>query len=206
MTLTDWLSRNPLIAILRGLTPDEALPVAEVLAEAGFRCLEVPLNSPRALESITRIAREWGDEMLIGAGTVLRPEEARACVAAGGRIVVSPNTDASVIAAGVAAGAICLPGAATPTEAFAALSAGAHGLKLFPAEAASPAVLKAWRAVLPAGTPVIPVGGIAPDTMAAWHAAGAAGFGIGGSLYAPGRGLDDLRRRAQALQGALAEG
>jgi 2-dehydro-3-deoxyphosphogalactonate aldolase len=194
-----WLDPLPLIAILRGLHPDEAPAVGDALVDAGFRILEVPLNSPQALESIRLLAERYGGERLVGAGTVLDPARVRDIAAAGGRIVVMPHADVEVIRAGRQAGLYCVPGVATPTEAFAALAAGADALKLFPAEQASPAVLKAWRAVLPPGTAVLPVGGIAPDTMAPWLAAGAAGFGIGSSLYAPGRAADDVGARAQAF-------
>ena len=194
-----WLDPLPLVAILRGLHPDEAPAVGDALVGAGFRILEVPLNSPRPLESIRRLVDRYGSERLVGAGTVLDPARVREIADAGGRIVVMPHADVAVIRAAKQAGLYCVPGVATPTEAFVALAAGADALKLFPAEQASPAVLKAWRAVLPAGTAVLPVGGIAPDTMAPWRAAGAAGFGIGSSLYAPGRAADDVGARAQAF-------
>ncbi|KZC17739.1 2-dehydro-3-deoxy-6-phosphogalactonate aldolase [Rhodanobacter sp. FW510-R12] len=194
-----WLDPLPLVAILRGLSPDEAVDVGNMLADAGFRVLEVPLNSPAPLDSIRRLAERFGSERLIGAGTVLDPAQVRGVADAGGRLVVMPHADVAVIRAAKRAGLYCVPGVATPTEAFAALAAGADALKLFPAEQASPAVLKAWRAVLPAGTAVLPVGGIAPDTMGPWLAAGAAGFGIGSSLYAPGRAADDVGARAHAF-------
>lgn len=194
-----WLDPLPLVAILRGLRPDEVPTVGDALVEAGFRILEVPLNSPSPLESIRRMADRYGTGRLVGAGTVLDPAQVRGIAEAGGRIVVMPHADVAVIRAAKQAGLYCVPGVATPTEAFAALAAGADALKLFPAEQASPAVLKAWRAVLPAGTAVLPVGGVAPDTMAPWLAAGAAGFGIGSSLYAPGRAADDVGARARAF-------
>jgi 2-dehydro-3-deoxyphosphogalactonate aldolase len=194
-----WLDPLPLVAILRGLHPDQAPAVGDALVGAGLRILEVPLNSPQPLESIRRLAERFGDERLVGAGTVLDPARVRDVAAAGGRLVVMPHADVAVIRAAKQAGLYCVPGVATPTEAFAALAAGADALKLFPAEQASPAVLKAWRAVLPAGTAVLPVGGIAPDTMGPWLAVGAAGFGIGSSLYAPGRAADDVAVRAQAF-------
>jgi 2-dehydro-3-deoxyphosphogalactonate aldolase len=173
--------------------------VGDALVEAGFRILEVPLNSPQPLQSIRRMAERYGAERLVGAGTVLDPAAVHGIADAGGRIVVMPHADVAVIRAAKQAGLYCVPGVATPTEAFAALAAGADALKLFPAEQASPAVLKAWRAVLPAGTAVLPVGGVAPDTMDPWLAAGAAGFGIGSSLYAPGRAADDVGARARAF-------
>ncbi|MCX7512797.1 2-dehydro-3-deoxy-6-phosphogalactonate aldolase [Frateuria sp. STR12] len=194
-----WLEPLPLVAILRGLRPVEAVAVGEALVGAGFHILEVPLNSPSPLDSIRRLAERFGDRYLIGAGTVLDPAQVRDVAAAGGRLVVMPHADLAVIRAATQAGLHCVPGVATPTEAFAALAAGAGALKLFPAEHASPAVLKAWLAVLPAGTALLPVGGIAPDTMEPWLAAGAAGFGIGSSLYAPGRAADDVGARAQAF-------
>ncbi|MEY2114002.1 2-dehydro-3-deoxy-6-phosphogalactonate aldolase [Rhodanobacter sp. FW106-PBR-R2A-1-13] len=194
-----WLDPLPLVAILRGLHPDEAVDVGDALVGAGFRILEVPLNSPQPLESICRLAARFGDECLVGAGTVLDPASVRGIADAGGRIVVMPHADMAVIRAAKQAGLYCVPGVATPTEAFAALAAGADALKLFPAEQASPAVLKAWRAVLPPGAAVLPVGGVTPDTMGPWLAAGAAGFGIGSSLYAPGRAADDVGARALAF-------
>lgn len=194
-----WLDPLPLVAILRGLRPDEAVDVGDALVGAGFRILEVPLNSPSPLESIRRLAERFGDDRLVGAGTVLDPALVRGIADAGGRLVVMPHADVAVIRAAKQAGLYCVPGVATPSEAFAALAAGADALKLFPAEQASPAALKAWRAVLPVGTAVLPVGGIAPDSMGPWLAAGAAGFGIGSSLFAPGRTADDVGLRAQAF-------
>jgi 2-dehydro-3-deoxyphosphogalactonate aldolase len=194
-----WLDPLPLVAILRGLQPDEAPAVGDALVGAGFRILEVPHNSPQPLESIRRLADRYGGERLVGAGTVLDPARVREIADAGGRIVVMPHADVAVIRAAKRAGLYCVPGVATPTEAFAALAAGADALKLFPAEQASPAVLKAWRAVLPPGTAVLPVGGIAPDTRGPWRAAGAAAFGIGPSLSAPGRAADDVGARAQVF-------
>ena len=197
--LTPWLHPLPLVAILRGLTPDEAVATGRAIAEAGFRMLEVPLNSPRPIDSIARLAAALGDEVLVGAGTVMTPANVDAVATAGGRLIVMPHADTTVIRAAKAAGLLCVPGVATPTEAFAALDAGADALKLFPAEQATPAVLKAWRAVLPREVPVLPVGGITPDNMAPWVAAGAAGFGIGSALYTPGRSLDDTTSRARAF-------
>ncbi len=183
-TLATALQRCPLVAILRGITPAEALPVADALARAGFAVIEVPLNSPDALQSIAAIARAH-PQLLVGAGTVLHPHEVLAVHEAGGRLVVSPNFNAQVVQASVRAGMVSLPGVMTPTEAFAALHAGAHGLKLFPAEAISPAALKAMRAVLPRDALLLPVGGITPGNMLAYVQAGANGFGIGSALYAP---------------------
>jgi 2-dehydro-3-deoxyphosphogalactonate aldolase len=197
--LTPWLTPLPLVAILRGLAPDEAVATGRAIVDTGFRMLEVPLNSPRPIDSIARLAAALGDDVLVGAGTVMTPADVDAVATAGGRLAVMPHADTTVIRAAKAAGLLCVPGVATPTEAFAALAAGADGLKLFPAEQFSPAVLKAWRAVLPREVPVLPVGGIAPGNMAPWVAAGAAGFGIGSALYAPGRTLDDTAQRARAF-------
>lgn len=194
-----WLDTLPLVAILRGLTPEEAVPIGDVLVEAGFRVLEVPLNSPRPLESIALLQQRFGDRCLIGAGTVLTPALVDDVAAAGGRLIVMPHADVAVIAAAKRAGLACVPGVATPTEAFAALHAGADALKIFPAEHVPPAVVKAWRAVLPRELALLPVGGIAPDTMAAYVAAGARGFGIGSALYAPGRDAAETSRRAIAF-------
>jgi 2-dehydro-3-deoxyphosphogalactonate aldolase len=195
--MKDWLHPLPLVAILRGLRPDEAVEVGGALAGAGFRILEVPLNSPDPCASIRRLVDELSDGYLIGAGTVLDPARVRDVADAGGRLIVMPHADTAVIRAAKQAGLLCVPGVATPTEAFAALAAGADALKLFPAEQFAPAVLKAWRAVLPKDVAVLPVGGIAPDNMAPWLAAGAAGFGIGSSLYAPGRPAADVAARAR---------
>ena len=193
----------PLVAIIRGVTPDEAVGIGEALAAAGIRIIEVPLNSPDPLVSIERLARHFGDAVTVGAGTVLTVAAVARIRDAGGALIVSPNTDAAVIAATVAAGMVAAPGYFTPTEAFAALAAGAHALKLFPAEAAAPGVLKAQRAVLPGNVPILPVGGITPESMAAWTAAGASGFGLGGGLYAPGRSAAVVGQRARAYVAAL---
>lgn len=191
----------PLIAILRGLTPAEAPDIGLALVDAGFGLLEVPLNSPQPLESIAMLARAHPN-VLVGAGTVLTAIQVREVHAAGGQLIVSPNFDADVVRETVRLGLVCLPGIATPTEAFAALAAGAHGLKLFPAEAASPAVLKAMQAVLPQGTRVLPVGGISPQNMGHWHAGGAQGFGIGSALYKPGRSTAAVREAAHEFVAA----
>ena len=180
------LQKLPLVAILRGLTPVEAPSIGDALVNAGFALLEVPLNSPEPLKSIALLSQQH-PMALVGAGTVLTPAQVREVHAAGGGLIVSPNFNADVVREAVRLGMVCLPGIMTPTEAFAALAAGAHGLKLFPAELASPAVVKAMLAVLPAGTLMLPVGGIGADNMAAWFGAGAQGFGIGSSLYKPGK-------------------
>lgn len=192
----------PLVAILRGLKPTEADPIGDVLFEAGFRLVEVPLNSPQPFDSIARL-RQRLPQAMVGAGTVLSVAEVRDVAAAGGELVVAPNFDRDVVVETVRLGMTSMPGIMTPTEAFAALAAGAHGLKLFPAELASPAVVKAMLAVLPKGTPLIPVGGIAADNLAAWHAAGAAGFGLGSSLYKPGDDAVAVRAKAAAVVSAF---
>lgn len=191
----------PLIAILRGLTPAEAPAVGDAIVESGFRLLEVPLNSPQPLDSIALMRERFPDAM-VGAGTVLTAQQVRDVHAAGGVLVVSPNFNAEVVAETARLGMISLPGVATPSEAFAALAAGATGLKLFPAEAASPAVVKAWLAVLPKGTPLMPVGGITPSNMTEWRHAGATGFGIGSALYKPGKSASAVRDDAQQFVAA----
>ncbi|MGH8147915.1 MAG: 2-dehydro-3-deoxy-6-phosphogalactonate aldolase [Rhodanobacteraceae bacterium] len=198
------LASPPLAAILRGLGPEEAVATCGALVDAGFRILEVPMNSPRPTDSIARLAQAFGDHVMIGAGTIATAAEVEAVAAAGGRLIVMPHADVAVIGAAKAAGLVCIPGVATPTEAFAALAAGADALKLFPAETLGPATLKAWRAVLPRELQMLPVGGITPDNMAAWVAAGANGFGIGSALYAPGRSVDETTRRANAFVRAAA--
>lgn len=202
-TFDSAFARCPLIAILRGVKPDEVEAIGEALVEAGFTLIEVPLNSPDPLSSIARLAGRLKGRAVIGAGTVLTVENVAAVEAAGGTMVISPNTNVGVIAATAKAGLVSLPGFATPSEAFAALGAGATALKLFPAEAASPAVLKALGAIVPAGTRVLPVGGIAPDNMGPWLAAGAAGFGLGSALYRPGLDAVEVAARASAFISAL---
>lgn len=201
--LAPWMERLPLVAILRGIRPAEAVPVGEALVDAGFAIVEVPLNSPSPLDSITRLAAALGDRALVGAGTVLTPQAVDQVAAAGGRLIVMPHADIRVIRAAKAAGLLAVPGFATPTEAFAALDAGADALKLFPAEAAAPPVLKAMLAVLPAGVQVLPVGGIRPETMAAYWQAGAAGFGLGSALYKPGDAPVTVHQKALAFRQAL---
>lgn len=197
------LARCPLVAILRGVRPDEVEAIGDALVSAGFSMIEVPLNSPDPVDSIARLARRVGDRALVGAGTVLTVEQVGVVADAGGRLIVSPNTDRAVIAHAAARGLVTLPGFFTPSEGFAALAAGASGLKLFPAEGASPAMLKAQRAVLPRDVPVLAVGGITPDTMAPWRAAGADGFGLGSALYTPGLSAADVGVRARAFIDAL---
>lgn len=192
----------PLIAILRGVTPDEVVEVGTELHAAGFRVIEIPLNSPHAVESIRRLAAALGAEARIGAGTVLTTGQVADVAAAGGTLVVSPNADPQVIRATKAAGMLSGPGVATPTEGFAALAAGADFLKLFPAEQMPPAVVKAWRAVFPAEVSLVPVGGIEPASMAAIVAAGATGFGLGSALYKPGMTAAAVRQSADAFVAA----
>lgn len=194
----------PLIAILRGVRPDEVEKIGDALVEGGVRIIEVPLNSPDPLDSIARLSARFEGRALIGAGTVLSVDQVNSVRAAGGRLIVSPSTNLAVIAATVAAGMVSCPGYFTPSEAFAALDAGAHALKLFPAEAASPAVVRAQRAVLPKGSRLIVVGSISPDMMATWLAAGADGFGLGSGIYRPGQAPGDTLRQARAYQSALA--
>ena len=193
----------PLVAILRGISPEEAQGIGRVLHEGGWQLIEVPLNSPRPLESIAKIAAAFPGA-LVGAGTVLRTQDVDAVHAAGGRMVVAPNFNEGVVRRAIELGMVALPGIFTPTEAFAALAAGATGLKLFPAEMASPTALKAMRAVLPPAVPVLPVGGIQPGNMTQWRAAGADGFGIGSSLYQPGRTAAEVGERAAAFTSAWA--
>jgi 2-dehydro-3-deoxyphosphogalactonate aldolase len=186
----------PLVAILRGVRPEEAVPIGAALIDAGFRMIEVPLNSPDPIASIRLLADRFGDHALIGAGTVRDIESIMQVAAAGGRLIVSPHADRAVVATAKRLDLVALPGCFTPTEAFTMIDEGADGLKLFPAEAAPPAVLKALKAVLPADLPVFPVGGITPASMAGYRQAGAAGFGLGSALYKPGSSPDDVARNA----------
>ena len=194
----------PLVAIIRGVRPDEVTGVGAALIEAGIRIIEVPLNSPEPLASIELLVRSIGSEATIGAGTVLDPAYVRRIADVGGELIVSPNVDREVIAATVSAELVSSPGYFTPSEAFQAIAAGAHALKLFPAEAAGPAMLKAQLAVLPSAIPVLVVGGVTPQNMRAYLDAGAAGFGLGSGLYRSGMAADEIRTRARAYVSALA--
>jgi 2-dehydro-3-deoxyphosphogalactonate aldolase len=196
--LHSFLEPLPLIAVLRGITPDEIPAVAGALIAEGFRVLEVPLNSPRPFDSIRLLADLAGEQCLVGAGTVLDVADVARVRAAGGNIVVMPHADTAIVRAAKDQQMVCVPGVATLTEAFAALAAGADGLKMFPAEALPPAALKAWRAVLPRDTLVFAVGGMRPDNLGPYWSAGASGFGTGSNLYAPGARPDDVRRAAAA--------
>jgi len=201
-TLAQAMGQLPLIAILRGLTPAEAPAIGQALVDKGFAIIEVPLNSPEPLHSIATLTRLF-PHTLIGAGTVLNGQQVQDVHAAGARLVVAPNFNPAVVAQALALNMVVLPGVATPTEAFAALDAGAHGLKLFPAEMVSPVTVKALRAVLPKDAALMPVGGITPDNMAAYRTAGASGFGLGSALYAPGRSAEQVRLAAQNFVNAF---
>ena len=197
-TFSTALRELPLVAILRGLPPADALAVGGALVAEGWQLIEVPLNSPEPLTSIAALAAAF-PRALVGAGTVLTPAQVREVHAAGGQMVVAPNFDAQVVREALRLGMVCLPGVATPSEAFGALAAGAHGLKLFPAELIEPKVVKALRAVLSGDTVLLPVGGITPSNMAAYRAAGASGFGLGSALYAPGLDGAGVARNARAF-------
>ena len=198
-----YFAECPLVGIVRGVTPDEAEAIAQALYDAGIRIIEVPLNSPEPLESIRIIAGRFGDRVLVGAGTVLDPADVSRVAQAGGRLVVSPNTNMAVIEATAAAELVSSPGYFTPSEAFEAIRAGAHAIKLFPAEAASPAVVKSQRAVLPKDVPLIVVGGVTPESIPGWMAAGADGFGLGGGLYKPGQDPQSTLEKARAYVAAV---
>ncbi|MFL6765252.1 MAG: 2-dehydro-3-deoxy-6-phosphogalactonate aldolase [Sphingomicrobium sp.] len=198
-----YLDQCPLVGIIRGVTPDEAEAIGEAIYDGGIRIIEVPLNSPDPLASIERLAKKFGERVLVGAGTVLNSEDVQRVRDAGGRIVVSPDTNVEVIAVTAQGGLVSSPGYFTPSEAFAAIRAGATALKLFPAEAASPAVLKAQLAVIPKDVPVLAVGGIKPDNMRPWFDAGASGFGLGGGLYKPGQSAAETLEKARAYVAGL---
>lgn len=197
----------PLVAILRGITPDQAIAAAEVLLECGFRYLEVPLNSPSPLKSISLMRNTVGDRGYVGAGTVLQPEQVEQVAECGGQLIISPNCNPAVITRACQLGLISMPGVMTPSEAFSAIDSGASALKLFPAEHVTPEITKAFRAVIPREVACLPVGGIQPDAaqMRRYILAGANGFGLGGGLYQAGMGIETLRARAQAYQLAWRE-
>jgi 2-dehydro-3-deoxyphosphogalactonate aldolase len=199
MNFQEALAESGVVAIIRGVKPDEALAVGEALHSAGVRVIEVPLNSPQPYDSIGRLAKAFKGRMVVGGGTILTEAEADAVAAAGGRLMVAPNTNPQVIGRAAAMGMIPFPGFATATEAFAAIEAGARHLKLFPATTYGPGHLKALRAVLPKEVMIAPVGGVGPGDMAAWRQAGASLFGIGGELYRPGMAPEEIHRRAVEL-------
>jgi 2-dehydro-3-deoxyphosphogalactonate aldolase len=203
MNLARVIETMPLVAILRGLTPADAVPVAASLRRTGIVCLEVPLNSPQPFDSIAAIRAKFGEHLIVGAGTVLTSDEVTRAAAAGAQFIVSPNTETKVIEATKALNLASVPGFFTPTEALAAAQAGADALKLFPAEGANPAHLKAMKAVLPRTLPVLAVGGVSESNMIDWLAAGAAGFGIGGALYRPGETPAAVEAKARALVAAF---
>ena len=188
----------PLVAIIRGVTPDEAEGIGQAIYDAGIRIIEVPLNSPKPLDSIGRLQARLGEGALVGAGTVLNTDQLQQVRDVGGRLIVSPNLNANVVRSAVEAGMVSMPGFFTPSEAFEGMDAGAHALKLFPAEAASPGVLKSMRAVIPRDVPILVVGGVTPESMAGWASAGADGFGLGGGLYTPGQSPQDTHDKALA--------
>jgi len=198
-----YLDECPLVAIIRGVRPQEAEAIGDAIFEGGIRIVEVPLNSPEPLDSIGQLAKRFGERMLVGAGTVLDPADVQRVKDAGGRIIVSPDTNPEVIASAAAAGLVASPGFFTPSEAFTAIRAGATALKLFPAEGASPAVLKAQLAVIPRHIPILAVGGIKPDNMRQWLDAGATGFGLGGGLYQPGQTPSETLDKARAYVAGL---
>lgn len=200
--ILDTLTHHPLVAILRGVQPSEVLTIAQVLVDAGFRAIEIPLNSPSPFQSIELLAHAFDDSIVVGAGTVLSVADADSAANAGARLLLSPNQDVGVIRHTVARGLVSMPGVATPTEAFVALAAGAHLLKLFPADALGPASFKAWRAVLPSGTGMFGVGGIDAGNLATFKSAGATGVGLGSSLYTPGISPVELAQRAGQFQNA----
>jgi 2-dehydro-3-deoxyphosphogalactonate aldolase len=201
-TLDEALELCPLVAILRGIAPSEAVDVGQALVDAGFKVIEVPLNSPDPLKSIEKLAGRFGEGAIIGAGTVMTPDDVIEVRDAGGELIVMPHSDGEVIEEAKAEGMFCLPGVGTPTEGFAALTVGADGLKLFPGEAMPPRIVKAWRAVFPPAIKLMPVGGVSAENIPEYLAAGASGFGIGTSLYAPGRSARDVKARADALVAA----
>ncbi len=203
MDVRAWLERSPLVAILRGVQPAEVESICSALERAGISIVEVPLNSPRPLESISILSRSFGDRMLIGAGTLTTPSQVDEVAAAGGRLIVTPHADTEIVRAAKRAGLFACPGFFNPTEAFALLDAGADAIKLFPAEVLGPPMLKALRAVLPTGALIIPVGGVDADQIAPWMAAGALGLGVGSSIYRAGDDAAIVEAKGRALMAAL---
>jgi 2-dehydro-3-deoxyphosphogalactonate aldolase len=202
-SFTHWLRRCPLVAILRGIKPAEALEIGTALVEGGFCIVEVPLNSPEPYASIVRLSKHFGDAVLIGAGTVTEPAQVAKVADAGGRVIVMPHADARIVETARRCELFVVPGFATATEAFRMIEAGADAIKLFPAEANPPKVLKAFRAVLPKDMPLLPVGGITPGNMKEYFDAGANGFGLGSALYKAGDGVEKVSRAAAEFQSAL---
>ncbi|WP_419758006.1 2-dehydro-3-deoxy-6-phosphogalactonate aldolase [Acidisoma sp.] len=200
--MKQWLERSPLIAILRGVRPDEVIPICAALEAEGVAIVEVPLNSPNPMESIRLLAQNFGDRLLIGAGTVMTPAQVEEIAGVGGRLIVTPHADPEIVQTAKRLNMFAAPGFFTPAEAFSLLRAGADCIKLFPAEGSNPAALRGMRAIFPPGTMVIPVGGIAPDNIRIWHEAGAAGYGIGSSIYKPGDTPEIVSRKAAALVAA----
>jgi 2-dehydro-3-deoxyphosphogalactonate aldolase len=200
--MKNWLDRSPLIAILRGVRPDEVIAICAALEAAGVAIVEVPLNSPNPMESIRLLAENFGDRLLIGAGTVMTTAQVEEIAGVGGRLIVTPHAEPEIVRTAKRLGMVAAPGFFTPAEAFRLLDAGADAIKLFPAEGSNPAALRGMRAIFPSGTLVIPVGGIAPDNIRIWHEAGAAGYGIGSSIYKPGDTAEIVGRKAAALVAA----
>ncbi len=203
MNFREWMQRCPLIAILRGVKPDEVEAIGDALEEAGICIVEVPLNSPEPLKSIQTLARSFGDRMLVGAGTVTDPAMVAKIADVGGRLIVTPHSDVDVVRAAKSASLVAVPGFFNPTEAFALLRAGADAIKLFPADVLGPPMLKAMRAVLPKEAMVLPVGGVGVEQIPVWVKAGAQGFGLGTSLYKPGDSAEMVKTKAEALVAAL---
>jgi 2-dehydro-3-deoxyphosphogalactonate aldolase len=201
--LNGWLRRCPIVAILRGIKPEEAESICATLEEAGIAIVEIPLNSPSALSSISILSRVFGDRMLIGAGTLTDPKQVGEVSAAGGRLIVTPHADTTIVRAAKAAGLFAVPGFFNPTEAFALLHAGADAIKLFPSEVLGTPMLKALLAVLPKDTIVVPVGGVDAESIASWMTAGARGVGIGSSIYKPGDSVEVVAKKAKVLVDAV---
>ncbi|MCB8880045.1 2-dehydro-3-deoxy-6-phosphogalactonate aldolase [Acidisoma cellulosilytica] len=201
--MKQWFEKCPLIAILRGVRPDEVIPIVAALEAAGVAIVEVPLNSPQPLESIKLVAENFGDRMLVGAGTVMTPDQVREIAAVGGKLIVTPHADPEIVRTAKSLGMLAAPGFFTPAEAFTLLRAGADCIKLFPAEASNPAALRGIRAILPPGTMVVPVGGMTAETIPEWTAAGAAGFGIASAIYKVGDTAEIVGQKAAALVASL---